>query len=97
MDNIKCDIPWVLRQRPTIKSWSLDLLRLRLETEMESGGLGMGEMEEPYQQTLEVNRGVENVINDVPPSSPSDIEVHQTTFFTYDLTNTKTQSSYIFK
>ncbi|KAJ9552188.1 hypothetical protein OSB04_016233 [Centaurea solstitialis] len=73
VDNIKCAIPRVIRQRPAIKSWSLDLLRVRVEIEIESGGLGMGEMKEPYQENLHVNCGAENMIN-IPPSSPSDIE-----------------------
>ena len=62
VDSIKWDVPRIIRQRPAIRSWSLDMLTVRMESEMEAGGLGLGELDEPY-------------VNEEAPRSPSSIEV----------------------
>ncbi|KAI3746853.1 hypothetical protein L6452_09295 [Arctium lappa] len=64
VDNIKWDIPRVIRQRPVIKLWSFERLRLRLESELEHGGLGLGDHAGPFVE-VEINEERN------PPPSPS--------------------------
>lgn len=68
VDSIKWDIPRVIRQRPVIRLWSFEMLRLRLETEIEAGGLGLGDHEGPFVPD-EINE------EENPPPSPSNMEV----------------------
>ncbi|KAI3769727.1 hypothetical protein L6452_00840 [Arctium lappa] len=48
VDQVKYDIPRVIRQRPVVKSWSLDKLRIREAEELANGGFGLGDFAEPY-------------------------------------------------
>ncbi|KAI3771367.1 hypothetical protein L6452_02530 [Arctium lappa] len=41
-------MPRVIRQRPVIKAWSLNKLRIREVEELANGGFGLGDFAEPY-------------------------------------------------
>ncbi|KAI3664894.1 hypothetical protein L6452_43505 [Arctium lappa] len=41
-------MPQVIRQRPIVKAWSLDKLRIREAEELANGGFGLGDFAEPY-------------------------------------------------
>lgn len=73
VDNIKCGVPPVRRVRPAIKAWSSELLKMRVEAEIELGGLGVADFAEPYDENQSNEDEVE-MTDEVPPS-PVKIEV----------------------
>ncbi|KAI3759155.1 hypothetical protein L6452_06736 [Arctium lappa] len=67
VDQVKCNTPQVPRQCSVIRAWSMDLLRIREEEELATGGFGLDESVEPYDGNLE---------NVVSPLQHNDIQVY---------------------
>ncbi|KAJ9553673.1 hypothetical protein OSB04_017718 [Centaurea solstitialis] len=48
LDTTKCKKVTVVRQRPAVKCWSMELMRQREFAEIDAGGFGLGDFEDPW-------------------------------------------------
>ncbi|KVH94963.1 hypothetical protein Ccrd_002968 [Cynara cardunculus var. scolymus] len=60
VDTIRCDAVHMIRERPCIASWSMDLLRRRESIELSTGGFGIGNVAETLVDEQHEDRPREN-------------------------------------
>ncbi|KVH94959.1 hypothetical protein Ccrd_002973 [Cynara cardunculus var. scolymus] len=60
VDNIQCDVVHIIRERPCITSWSMDILRRRESIEISTGGFRIGNVVEPLVDAQREDRSREN-------------------------------------
>ncbi|KVI05140.1 hypothetical protein Ccrd_016529 [Cynara cardunculus var. scolymus] len=58
LDATKCKKVTVVRQRPAIKCWSMELMRQREFAEIDTGGFGLGDFEDPFELTRTDDEGI---------------------------------------
>lgn len=58
LDATKCKKVTVVRQRPAIKCWSMELMRQREFAEIDAGGFGLGDFEDPFESTQTDDEGI---------------------------------------
>ncbi|KVH96499.1 hypothetical protein Ccrd_001412 [Cynara cardunculus var. scolymus] len=60
VDTIRCDVVHMIRERPCIASWSIDLLRRRESIELSIGGFGISNVAETLVDEQHEDRPREN-------------------------------------
>lgn len=63
VESVRCDLVKIERGRPAICFWNVDKLRERERVECRTIGLGMGELQEPFQ-VINESAGFGNVVQE---------------------------------
>nr|KAJ0224582.1 hypothetical protein LSAT_V11C100000360 [Lactuca sativa] len=63
LESVRCDSVKIVRARPTICFWNVDKLRERERVECRTIGLGMGELQDPFQ-VINESDGYGNVVQE---------------------------------
>lgn len=64
LDATKCEKVKISRGRPAVRGWNYEKMKEREDYEMKSGGFGLCELQQPYEQSAENEINREEICDD---------------------------------